>query len=287
MAQKRGGRGFGVFPNGLDFMVMAGWVFVTQILTMVITALSGWEFPDEELINSSDDLVSLWTQLSAAQSLAIVYSGSMVLSLVGVLLYRRMRGGKGPVLAHSKAGFDPSRLLGLFVVMVALQVVIEPLTMMMPEVSPMIGRGFFTILVSIVLAPIFEELLCRGIVLESFRAKYGVFVGWIVSSLFFGVIHGQITAMLNASILGLVLGYAYIRSNSIFSVIILHALNNGLALVLMAFGFEESSFRDICPSETLYYALWAAAFLIVVIGSIVMGRNLILERRREKITIQE
>lgn len=287
MAQKSCGKSFGLFPNALDFVVMAVWVFFAQILTVAITALSGWEFPDNELVNSSDDLVLLWAQLSTAQSLAIVYSGSMVLSLVGVLLYRRMRGGKAHVLAHSKAGFDPSRLLGLFVVMIAAQVVLEPLTMMMPEVSPMIGRGFFTILVSVVFAPIFEEVLCRGIILESFRSKYGVFAGLIVSSLFFGVIHGQITAMLNATILGLVLGYAYIRSNSIFSVIILHALNNALALALMAFSLDDSSFRDIIPTEKLYYVIWAAAFLIFVTGSIVMIRNLVLERRREKNTLSE
>ncbi len=266
--------GFFLFPNALDFIVMAVWVFLSQILTVRVCGICGMEFPDASLVNSADDQISLLAQLSAAQSLAVVYPVSMALSLGGVLLYRKLRGGGSKIADRSRSGFDPSRLLGLFVMMVAVQVVIEPLTALMPDVPQMIGRGFFTILVSILFAPVFEEVLCRGVILESFRAKYGVFAGWIWSSLFFGIIHGQVTAMFNATILGLVLGYAYIRSRSIFSVIILHALNNGLALALMAFGLNDSTFREIIPSPELYWSIWSVALLIVVIGSVIMLRNL-------------
>ena len=208
----------------------------------------------------------------------------MTLSIAGILAYRKLRGGISKIASFSRAGFEPSRLLGLFVLMVATQVVIEPVTELMPDAPQMIGRGFFTVLISVGFAPIFEELLCRGIILESFRAKYGVWGGLIFSSLFFGIIHGSITAAFSASILGLILGYAYIRSNSIFAVIILHALNNGLALALMAFGLGESSFRDIIPTTQLYWIVWTVALLIVAIGSTAMIRNLVLAHRKEKST---
>ena len=274
MDKKNINAAFRLFPNMLDFIVMAVWVFISQMLTVYLCGLCGLEFPDIALANSADDQVSLWVQLAAAQSLAVVYPISMTISLVGILLYRLLRGGTSKIASVSTSGFDPSRLLGLFVIMVALQVVIEPLTQLMPEVPQMVGRGFFTVLVSVVFAPIFEEIICRGVVLESFRAKYGVWAGWICSSLFFGLIHGQVTAMFNASIMGLVLGYAYIRSNSIFSVIILHAFNNGLALALMAFGLGHSTFREMIPNAQLYWAVWAVAFVIVAIGAVIMVRNI-------------
>lgn len=274
MDKKNINAAFRLFPNMLDFIVMAVWVFISQMLTVYLCGLCGLEFPDIALANSADDQVSLWAQLAAAQSLAVVYPISMTISLVGILLYRLLRGGTSKIASVSTSGFDPSRLLGLFVIMVALQVVIEPLTQFMPEVPQMVGRGFFTVLVSVVFAPIFEEIICRGVVLESFRAKYGVWAGWICSSLFFGLIHGQVTAMFNASIMGLVLGYAYIRSNSIFSVIILHAFNNGLALALMAFGLGHSTFREMIPNAQLYWAVWAVAFVIVAIGAVIMVRNI-------------
>jgi membrane protease YdiL (CAAX protease family) len=138
----------------------------------------------------------------------------------------------------------------------------------------MVGRGFFTILVSVIFAPIFEEILCRGIILESFRAKYGIWAAWLCSSLFFGVIHGEVAALFSASVLGLILGYAYIRTNSIFSAIILHALNNGLALALIAFNLDDSTFRELITNPQTYWTVWAAALLIVIIGAIIMVRNL-------------
>lgn len=262
------------FPNALDFIVMAMWVFLSQILASRLCVMCGLELPDLSLANSADDQVSLWAQLSMAQSLAVIYPVAMVLSVAGLLIYRRLRRGTSKIADFSKKGFDPSLLLSSFVLMLALQFVMEPLIELMPEVPTTIGRGFFTVLVSVIFAPIFEELICRGIVLESFRAKYGVFAAWIWSSIFFGLIHGHLTAMFSAAILGLVLGYVYLRSNSIFSVIILHALNNGLALALMAFGLNDSTFREIIPSTEIYWGIWGAALLIVIIGTVTMVRNL-------------
>lgn len=274
MEQKNMAAAFRIFPNALDFVVMAMWLFVAQILTVYLCGLCGMEFPDVALAASPDDELSLWAQLSAAQSLAIIYPISMLISVGGILLYRWLRGGVLKIASCSRSGFDPSRLLGLFVMMVAVQFVIDPLVALMPSTPPMVGRGFFTILVSVFLAPVFEEVLCRGVIFESFRAKYGVWSGWIWSSLFFGVIHGQITAMVGAALLGLILGYAYIRSNSIFAPIILHALNNSLALALMAFDLGESSFRDVIPSDEVYWIVWGVSLLVVLIGFVVMLRNL-------------
>lgn len=253
---------------------MAMWVFIAQTIVARLCCLCGIVFPDTTLANNPDDQISLLAQLAAAQSLAIVYPISMVLAIAGTLLYRRMRGGARKIIAHSWAGFDSSRLLWLFILMVAIQIVIEPLTTIMPEVPQMVGRGFFTVLVSIVFAPIFEEILCRGIVLEAFRSKYGIWAGWICSSLFFGVIHGHLAAVFSATLLGLVLGYAYIRTRSIFSVIILHALNNGLALALMAFDLGDSTFREAIPDPRFYWAIWGASLAIVFIGAVVMIRNI-------------
>lgn len=47
----------------------------------------------------------------------------------------------------------------------AVGVVLEPLLRLMPELSLEVGRGFWTILSLVIFAPIFEELICRGVVL--------------------------------------------------------------------------------------------------------------------------
>ena len=73
-----------------------------------------------------------------------------------------------------------------------------------------------------IFAPIFEELICRGVVLGSLRGKFGVTTAWLVSSLFFGVLHGQPVQVINATVIGLVLGYVYLATDSLWSVMILH-----------------------------------------------------------------
>lgn len=275
------------FPNALDFVVMIFWVFLSQVAAVVVTKACGLEFPDMRMVESTDEELSLWAQLSMAESLVIVYPIAMILSIAGILLYRRLRGGTNKIARFSPAGFNPSLILGGIVWIVATQILLEPVTAMLPEVPNAVGRGFFAILVSVILAPIFEELLCRGIVLESIRAKRGVIAAWIWSSIFFAVIHGQIASMVTALVVGLILGYIYIRSRSIFSVIILHALNNGLALMAISFGFGDSTFADIIPDKRIYMAVYAVSALIFLIGGITLGRQLAAERRREKYPVQE
>ena len=118
--------------------------------------------------------------------------------------------------------------------------VLEPLLRLMPELSLEVGRGFWTILSLVIFAPIFEELICRGVVLGSLRGKFGVTTAWLVSSLFFGVLHGQPVQVINATVIGLVLGYVYLATDSLWSVMILHALNNAVAYLALATGHGNS-----------------------------------------------
>lgn len=43
---------------------------------------------------------------------------------------------------------------------------------------------------------------------------------------FLRVLHGQPVQVINATVIGLVLGYVYLATDSLWSVMILHALNN-------------------------------------------------------------
>lgn len=134
----------------------------------------------------------------------------------------------------SRPGLNPALLLWAFVLIFAVGVVLEPLLRLMPELSLEVGRGFWTILSLVIFAPIFEELICRGVVLGSLRGKFGVTTAWLVSSLFFGVLHGQPVQVINATVIGLVLGYVYLATDSLWSVMILHALNNAVAYLALA-----------------------------------------------------
>lgn len=259
-----------MFPNALDFIVMAAWLFLSQMIAVFVCKRFGTTLPDTSLLNGPDADSSLANQLLTANSLAIMYTFSMVLGIAGILLYRRLRNCRGRVARFSAAGFNPSLILAGFVWILASGIVIEPLLSLLPDIPDTVGRGFFAILTATVLAPVFEEFLCRGIVLESVRSKYGTFTAWILSSVFFAVIHGYIASMVNALVIGSVLGYICIRSRSVFPSMILHAMNNGLALTMMSLGLSNVTLSELITDRGLYTAVYAVSAVICVVGAIVI-----------------
>ncbi|MCY6485755.1 type II CAAX endopeptidase family protein [Clostridium aestuarii] len=84
-----------------------------------------------------------------------------------------------------------------------------------------------TIYVSVI-APIFEETICRGIILEQLYKRYGMIRAVIVSSLLFAIMHLNIHQGVNAFFIGLLLGFVYIKTNSLLLSMFLHFVNNSL-----------------------------------------------------------
>ena len=276
-----------IFPNALDFVFMAVWVFLSQLLVIRAAMAFGVELPDLGAVGSADAETSLSAELDTARTLMIVYTPSMLLSIAGLLVFRRLRGGRGRIVRLSWAGFDPSLLLWGVVWMIATEIVIEPLLSLLPEIPDTVGRGFFALAVTVVVAPVCEEILCRGIVLESLRAKYGAVWAWVFSSVFFAVIHGHPSSMVNALIIGSILGYICIRSKSIFSSILLHAINNALALTAISFGLGDSTISELIPDRRIYYAVYLAAAAVCAVGLIYLIAGFAAERRAEKAAAAE
>jgi membrane protease YdiL (CAAX protease family) len=93
------------------------------------------------------------------------------------------------------------------------------------SVSPII----LILSVSIV-APIYEEIIFRGILLKGMSKKINPTLAIVLSSLFFALVHMNIPQGINAFFLGLVLGFIYLKTGSIYLSIFAHFINNFLAL---------------------------------------------------------
>ena len=213
---------------------------------------------------------------------AALYFVSMAVALGGLLYDRRVRGGRGRWARFSTRGLNPALLLWAFVMMCAVGVVLEPLLALLPELQINVGRGFWTILSLVLFAPVFEELICRGVVLGSLRSRYGVTIAWLVSSLFFGILHGQPVQVVNAFVVGLVLGYVYIATDSLWAAMILHALNNAVAYLMLVTGHANTLLIDLIPGRTLYVAVYVVALAVLVVSGYMMWRALRRMKEAEK-----
>jgi membrane protease YdiL (CAAX protease family) len=104
---------------------------------------------------------------------------------------------------------------------------------LMELMKQMTGGPFWSsFLVVAIFAPIFEEWMCRGMVLRGLLTKMKPVWAIVVSALFFAVIHANPWQALNAFLIGLVMGYVYYKTGSLLLTMIIHFVNNGSAVIM-------------------------------------------------------
>jgi uncharacterized protein len=81
--------------------------------------------------------------------------------------------------------------------------------------------------------PFAEELLFRGVLYPLLRQRWGVWVAVVLSSILFGLVHGEIAIGLTAFMLGILLASVYEFSGSLWTSILIHAVNNGSKIALL------------------------------------------------------
>ena len=117
-----------------------------------------------------------------------------------------------------------------------MEVYMEMAKAMMPTITGIIAI--------VIIAPITEEILFRGLIFNFLREKISITSSIIIQALLFGIIHLNKFQGLFAFAAGILFGIIYVWTKSIWSVIILHALNNFLAVVSMQF-YEELKYIDM------------------------------------------
>lgn len=75
------------------------------------------------------------------------------------------------------------------------------------------------------IGPIFEEIIFRGFIFKAAR-YFGTSFAIIFSSILFGIFHGNLLQLFPATLMGIVLAYITVKSNSLIPAIIAHICNN-------------------------------------------------------------
>lgn len=102
--------------------------------------------------------------------------------------------------------------------------------------APQSFGGYLWQVLSVAVVPaLVEEFAVRGVMLQSLR-KYGDLFAMIVSSLFFGLMHGNCLQAPFAFILGMVISWLVIKTGSLWTGIAIHFMNNFYATTLLALG---------------------------------------------------
>lgn len=195
-----------------------------------------------------------WALVGSVLLLAAVELASSVLGLpvddelVGVLLYLpvaawvvAMVGGRAGV--HLTALFRWPRLgaywwvvAGMLVVQFLFSIAAVTLTQLvapgLDDALAGVGQGnlVLAVLGLVVLPPLVEETVFRGVLVERFTVKWNLVAAILVSAVLFGILHVD---PVGAGVFGVVTTLLYLRTGSLWPAIVIHFVNNLVALASM------------------------------------------------------
>lgn len=122
------------------------------------------------------------------------------------------------------------------------------------------------ILSVVIMAPMIEEFVYRGVILSSIQ-KHGDGFAVVISGVLFGLMHGSggIGAVVAASISGVIMGFVYVRTRSIWINIAVHLIYNASAVTSnLAFQFlDEDLATEI--SAIMVLAVFVLGFISLIL----------------------
>lgn len=150
-----------------------------------------------------------------------------------------------------------------------------------PEILTVADKLAYMFLL-IIIAPVFEEITMRGIIMRGLEGKSKWFA-FLVTGFFFGMLHLSYYSFVPKILVGILLCYIVYITDSIYAGIIVHMMNNGISgiISLMATGTVEQEGEEIIEeitaseamSSIIIYLVISAAFIIGIISLLSAIRN--------------
>lgn len=140
------------------------------------------------------------------------------------------------------------------------------------------GSLFSGLLIVAALAAISEELLFRSVIQKAFvKICKNAHVGIILTAIVFSAFHGDFFGFVPRFILGLMLGYMFYLSGSIFPSMLMHFVNNGTIVMLYYLNKKEVINVDIETFGLTDNWLVIALSLIVTVAIFIVCNRLRLK----------
>lgn len=190
-------------------------------------------------------LVFPFTNANSMLAITVVYTVSLMGGIASALLIR-----KDFSFPMTRVDW---RIISLgCIAAVSFHFVSDPIVSLFPipdslkEMTSSVYRNpVISLFLIVVLAPLLEELLFRGVVLHGFLKNYKPSHAIVSSALVFAIIHGNLAQGLGAFFIGLVIGWIYWKTNSIIPGMIIHFVNNAFAFSSIFFVDEKDALKNM------------------------------------------
>lgn len=88
-------------------------------------------------------------------------------------------------------------------------------------------------LLVVIIAPFIEEIIFRGLLLQTLCKKIGTVFGSLITAVIFSILHFPWQGIIPAFILGLIINGLFIKSKTLWATIGFHILNNAVAFTIV------------------------------------------------------
>ncbi|WP_177199520.1 CPBP family intramembrane glutamic endopeptidase [Clostridium frigidicarnis] len=132
--------------------------------------------------------------------------------------------------------------IGLFVVSMSIMNLVGYIDVLSDSIEEL-GKPIncpMGILSMVILIPIFEETLFRGLIFRELRNNINIIVGLIIQALIFSAFYDIFMQMRYSFVIGLILGIIYYWNGSIWASIIPHAVYNGCVILMFKIGYMKA-----------------------------------------------
>ena len=135
-------------------------------------------------------------------------------------------------------------------------------------------NSFFTggLLATIIVSPISEELIFRGVFLNRLKLILPTTLAILVSSLLFAVLH-SFGSIFSAFVFGVCVAILYLKTDNIFVAIFAHFLNNLFAEIIVRMDYNNVLFTN--NSVVVIMSILAVCSLVIILIYIIKELNTI------------
>lgn len=145
----------------------------------------------------------------------------------------------------------------------------------------------YTFISIVCITPLFEELLFRGIILNGFLQRYSLFKAMFLSVILFALLHVGLQ-ILTATFLGILTGYIYYVTKSLWPGIILHGMNNFCAFLCLYLtnniisGISSDMFQS---TEKIVFTIGVLWVIIAIVFLSILYHFLLLLKSKYNVVI--
>lgn len=238
-------------------VAVALWLLVAQVIVALPTMIGAFVLSGKDQVNAS---------LGHAIGMVLIFSFPLAVWLV-------LRKWKLPPNAFAINGPWVVPLITALLMTFSMSYLIGDLLTYLPGYDDMLSdyseifgqiKPIYLLIGGAFIGPICEEIIFRGVILRKFLKSYDPYKAIFLSALIFGVIHGVAIQVIYAFVLGLLLGWIFYRTKSLWLCTFLHVLNNFIAF--SSDSDDTSGMRESIGDDALYFGSIALSVVTLVLA---------------------